>query len=137
MLENSGIQACTSYEELIPPNHHSRPSFAGASFSICLSSVHPPCLRASTSSPHYSSSPTRLSSLGTLTLRCRWFSYRCQGSIHVCSSATSGPSASAPPSASISSSTASGLIRHLVNERIPQPQLRFWRWFCRILSLTK
>jgi hypothetical protein len=137
MQENSGIQACTPYKELIPPDHHSRPSFAGANFSICLSSARPPCLRASTSSPHYSSSPTRLSSLGTLTSRCRWFSYHCQWSIRVCSGVTSGPSASAPPSASISSSIASGLIRHLVNERIPQPQLRFWRWFCIILSLTR
>ena len=101
MLENSGIQACTSYEELIPLDHHSRPSFARASFSVCLSSVHAPYLRASTLWPYYSSSPTWLSSLGTLTSRCRWFSYHYQWLICVCSSATSSPSASALPSALI------------------------------------
>ena len=37
MLENFGIQVCMPYKELILLDHHSRPSFVGASFSIvCL-----------------------------------------------------------------------------------------------------
>jgi hypothetical protein len=77
VLENFGIQACLPYVELISLDHHSQPSFVGASVYVCLSYARLPCLRTSTSSPHYSSSPTWLSCLWPLPSRCRWSSYSC------------------------------------------------------------